>query len=297
MDFKQSYKGIFQFESQAALEMAMSENQAEAVGADALGFQDSYHAEGVMLLDIDATASENDWEEMLVAIATLAMHASKGFLVASAIPKGGEPKTELFYANPNKQPLGPENSDALPDEENYFPLIKGSNYTFKATNRNTDSVHWSVNTIKAHGSEFYYFTAPEAGQFEYDDYSHSAFFQKKNALVCTVHASNQEELASLDFSDPYASQVIYNNNGKPTEELYLVWNPNNVFGIFAQEGFVDLELPMGSFANCMKVRAELYHVEGANMSKEVHYEYFAKGIGLVKWEKGDAKLELSAFTK
>lgn len=297
MDFKQSYKGIFQFESQAMLEMAMAEIQAEAMEADAMGLQDSYHAEGVMLLNIDAVASDQDWDEMSTAVATLAMHASKGFLYATAIHEGQAPVTEYYSANTNDQPPAPDNSAASPAQDaDYFPLVKGRIYTFDAKNRDTDTVQWRINTVHEHGRDFFYFSDPELEHFHYSDYWHNAFFSKDKSLISTVYASSIEELRDSDFSDPYTSQVVYNNQGKPGEELYTVWNQSNIFAIFIQEGFVDLDLPAGNFKDCMKVRAELYHVDGAHMHIETQYQYFAKGVGVVKWEKGSSSLDLAGYT-
>ena len=127
MAFRQTYKGIFQFKDQAALERAMAENQAEALGADAMGLQDSFYGDGVMLLNIDARAEEKDWEEMDVAIATLAMHASKGFAYAYADRGDGTtPQVEYYEANSGDSAPIPENTDTAPAiADDYFPMAEG----------------------------------------------------------------------------------------------------------------------------------------------------------------------------
>src|SRR5688572_7625524 len=136
MGFRQTYRGIFQFRDQAALERAMAENQSEASGADAMGLQDSFRSEGVMLVNIDAVAKKQDWEEMAVAMATLAMHASRGFLYAVAFDgqNGHKSEVEYYEATNGRRKPNPANSETAPAlQDDYFPLKEGSHYVFKAT--------------------------------------------------------------------------------------------------------------------------------------------------------------------
>jgi hypothetical protein len=298
MGFKQSYKGIFQFENQSRLDRAMAETQAEALGTDAMGLQDSFHAEGVMLINIDLkNGSEEDWEEMAVAMATLSMHASRGFVHATAQHGTGSgiPEVEIYTASGGGMPPVAPNSDAAPAIANdFFPMVEGAKYHFKTTNMEVDVVHWEISKIEAHGTEFYSFSDPEFGHVHFNNYWDSAYFNKDRSLVSTVHAANEEELNALDMNDPFSHHDIYNNQGKPGDESYCIWAQDNIYGLFVQEAFEDVTVPAGTYPNCMKIRAELYHVEGPDFHQQVQYQYFAKGVGIVKWEKGDSKLELSS---
>lgn len=295
MGFRQSYKGIFQFEDQEHLERAMSENAAEAIGADAMGLQDSYHAEGVMLVDIDLVGDNDDWDEMAVAVATLAMHASRGFLQATAYPEGMNPISEFYEAEEDGNPQNPGNGDAPSRENNYFPLEEGASYSYKSHNREVGTVNWEVKKLLAHGKDFYTFHDSEVGQIHFNHFWEGTYYYKDGAHVRTAYASTDDELSALNLSDPYADQLVYDNNGQPGSEIYTIWNQDNLFGIFVQEDFVTVEVPAGKFENVMKIRAEIYHVSNGKMEREDQYQYFAQGVGLILWEKGDAKLELSSY--
>ncbi|MEM0995856.1 MAG: hypothetical protein AAGN35_02205 [Bacteroidota bacterium] len=295
MGFKQSYKGIFQFEGQDHLTRAMHEVAAEAIAADEMGLQESYHAEGVMLVDIDLTSDSDHWEEMKVAVATLAMHASRGFLLATAYPEGMSPITEYYEAEEDGNPQSPKNGAAPKHDQDYFPLVEGAQYTFKATNRDVDAMNWEVKKITAHGKEFYTFKDSRIGQIHFNNFWEGTYFYKDGAHVRTAYAATQDELEALNLEDAYADQLVYNNHGQPENEIYTIWNQDNLFGIFVQEDFVDVEVPVGRFNQVMKIRAEIYQVSEGQMHREIQYQYFAQGVGLVLWEKGDAKLELSAY--
>lgn len=276
----------------------MAEVQAEALGADAMGLQDSFHAEGVMLINIDLkSGSEDDWEEMEVAMATLAMHASRGFVHATAQRDAGSgiPEVEIHTASGGgTPPVAPNSDEAPPIADNYFPMVEGAKYDFKTTNMNVDSLQWEVSKLAAHGTEFYSYSDPDGGQLHFNNYWDSAYFHPNRSHVSTVHAANAEELAALDMSDPQSHHDIYNNLGKPGDESYCIWAQDNIYGLFVQEAFQEVTVPAGTYPNCMKIRAELYHVEGPDFHQQIQYQYFAKGIGLVKWEKADIKMELSA---
>ena len=131
MGFRQTYKGIFQFENQEALERAMAENQAEAIGADAMGLQDSFHGEGVMLLNVDTESSQQDWDEMSVAMATLAMHATKGFLVAVSHNDPDDIDVQHYAANGGGSVPVP-GSESVQTGKDYFPLNEGASLIYNA---------------------------------------------------------------------------------------------------------------------------------------------------------------------
>lgn len=298
MGFRQTYKGIFQFRDQAALERAMAENQSEASGADAMGLQDSYHSEGVMLVNIDALAMEQDWEEMAVAMATLAMHASRGFLYAVAFDRTNGHKSEVEYyeaTNGKRIPL-PPNSVTMPaPTEDYFPLTMGSSYTYKATGLTSDSYHLHVRHLEVNGLDYFYLENPDAIGSHYNEALDGAYFCKDRSHVYTVSAGNERELHAVDPDNPRSFQLIYNNQGKVGDELFAIWKQGDHFSIYTIDSQVDVTTPASTFHACMKVKVESYHVEEESMASEVHFQYFAKGVGLVKLEKGDICLELDAY--
>lgn len=295
MGFRQTYKGIFQFQSQAELERAMAENQAEAMGADAMGLQDSFHSEGVMLLDVDTEASQQDWEEMAVAMATLAMHATKGFLVAVSYNDPDEPEVEYYAANAGGEVPLPTN--AAPEASaDYFPMIEGARMVYNASIAgDAHQAKWTVRKVEDHGHDYFYFENEDADSIHYNDYWDGTYYRKDGALVYTVFAGNEAELNALNAADQYASQVVYNTAANEGDVLYTIWNQSNIFVIFTVEGFTDLQTTYGALDNCMHVRVQLYHVTDDVMDVETHHQYFAKGIGLVKWEKGDDSLELAEY--
>jgi hypothetical protein len=298
MGFRQTYKGIFQFRDQAALERAMAENQSEASGADAMGLQDSFRSSGVMLLDIEAIAKEQDWEEMAVAMATLAMHASRGFLYAVAFDgkDGQKSEVEYYEATNGRRKPNPANTPSAPAlADDYFPLYEGSTYAYKSTGTKHDTYRFNVHKIEVNGLDYYYLENPETSGSHYNEALDSAFFCKDKSHLSTVSAGNERELHAVDPDNPRSFQLIYNNSSQPGDVLYAIWNAGNHFSVFTTEQMVDVETPAGKFPNCMKVRVESYHVDEENMSTEVQYQYFAKGVGLVKYEKGDVCLELKAY--
>jgi hypothetical protein len=295
MSFRQTYKGIFQFKDQATLERAMFENQAEAMGADAMGLQECYHSPGVMLIDIDTKSSLQDWEEMAVAIATLAMHASMGFCYALAYDGGlTGPRSEYFRAS--GEPLNSvDGGSALKPEDDFFPFQVGTSYEFAAHGLGEyDQVVWTVNELMVGKQSFPFLKDATNRVIHFNDFWEGTYFRKRGALVDLVLASDEDDLMSMDFEDRYTFQQVYSSNSEVGDTHYAIWMDGDHFLQFTVEAFEDLELPIGKLAGCMKVRMDLYHVMGSRMFHEVQHQYMAKGYGLVKWEKGDASLALRA---
>lgn len=277
----------------------MAENQAEAMGADAMGLQDSFRGEGVMLLNIDAQGEEQDWDEMAVALATLAMHASKGFAYAVAHRDGEDrPEVEYYEANAGGSTPVPENSQETPAKsEDYFPLVEGARFRFRFSNDTERSFLWTTHMLEAHGRKYYFFRDEAQAPVHFSSYWDGTYYYKNNALIGTVDAGSDGELRQVRVDDPYASQIVYNNQGQPGDMLYSIWKKPDVFVIFTQEANADLELPYGSLKDCMKIRVELYHLEEEDeMNVRTAYQYFARGIGLVKWEIEGESLELVSYT-
>lgn len=298
MTFRQTFKGIFQFENQADLERAMAENQAEAMGADAMGLQDSFRGEGVMLLNIDAQGQDQDWEEMAVALATLAMHASKGFAyaVAHRASDGTPEVVEYYEANKGGNTPMPENSPETPlVKDDFFPLLSGSEFKFRSSKGDGHSFTWKTHMFEAHGRSYYFFQDEAKAPVYFSNYWDGTFYYKDKSLVGTVAAGTEEELRDLSVDDPYTSQVVYNDQGKPGDMLYSIWKSPDVFVIFTQEESEEVSLPYGNLKDCMKVRVELYHLDEDEMDVKTFYQYFSKGIGLVKWEIEGETLELVSF--
>jgi hypothetical protein len=298
MGFRQTYKGIFQFRDQAALERAMAENQSEASGADAMGLQDSFRSEGVMLLNIDAIAGEQDWEEMAVAMATLAMHASRGFLYAVAFDgtQGKKSEVEYYEATNGRRKPNPANTEVAPAlAEDYFPLVEGSTYHYAATGTKQSHYQYNVRKIEVNGLDYYFLENPETSGSYYNEALDSTYFCKDKSFLSTVIAGNERELHSVDPDNPRSFQLLYNNATRPGDVNYAIWKAGNHFSVFTTEQMTDVETPAGKFKDCIKIRVESYHVDEENMKAEVQYQYFAKGVGLVKYEKGEGCLELKSY--
>ena len=294
MAFRQTYKGIFQFEDQEALERAMAENQAEALGADAMGLQDSFHGNGVMFLNIDARAEEADWEEMAVAIATLAMHASKGFVYAYADREDGNPpEIEYYEANGGGSTPTPSNTPEAPSLDNdYFPMREGSHFVFRSNKDPEKVFDWTTHTYTAQGREYFYWKDTGHNNVHFNDYWDGTFYYKDKSLIGTVAVGTEAELDALSLTDPYASQIIYNSQGQPGDMLYSIWNQDNVLVLLTQEDFQEVSTPYGDHGPCMVLRVEMYRIKEDSLDVHMHTQYFAKGIGLVKWEIKDEALEL-----
>lgn len=298
MGFRQTYKGIFQFKDQAALERAMAENQSEAMGADAMGLQDSFRSEGVMLLNIDAIAKEQDWEEMAVAMATLAMHASRGFLYAVAFDRKNGQKSEVEYyeaTNGRRKPFPANGATALALSQDYFPLHEGNSYAFKTNNPDKPAYHLDVHKVEVHGLDYYYLVNPDHVGSKYNEALDTAFFYKDKAHIYSVSAGNEKELHAVDPENPRSFQLLYNNASRPGDVLYAIWKEGDYFVVYTHEASVAVNVPAGQFPDCMKVRVETYHVQEENMSIETQYQYFAKGVGLVKYERDAIALELESY--
>ena len=276
----------------------MAENQAEAMMADAMGLQDSFRGEGVMLLNIDAIAGEQDWEEMAVAMATLAMHASKGFAYTVA-DRGGDAlvQTEYYEANGGGETPVPVNTDEAPaNAADYFPMKEGAHFVFRSQKDPSKTFDWTTHCHETNGRKYYFFQDTSNLNVHFNDYWDGTFYYKDKSLVGTVAAGTVGELDGLSLSDPYASQIVYNTNGATGDMLYTIWKQSDVFVILTQEDNENIEVPFGTLEDCMKLRVELFKVTGDTMGKHVHHQYFAKGIGLVKWEVNDESLELVEFT-
>lgn len=299
MGFRQTYKGIFQFKDQQTLEVAMAENQAEAMMADAMGLQDSFRGEGVMLIDIDAVAGEQDWEEMGVAVATLAMHASKGFAYTTIDRQdGSEVEVEYYEASGGGDTPVPVNSPVAPPvAEDYLPMSAGSHFVFRAKSDPSRTFDWTTHKHLANGREYFYFKDTSQMNVHFNDYWDGTFYYKNKSLVGTVAVGTTEQLDALSTSDPYASQIVYNSQGKLGDMLYTIWKQSDVFVVLTQQEFRTVEVPFGTFEDCMSLRVELFKVGAGKMDKRIHRQYFAKGIGLIKWEVDDESLELVDFTR
>ncbi|MEM7037795.1 MAG: hypothetical protein AAF570_12500, partial [Bacteroidota bacterium] len=275
---------------------AMGETEAEALGADSMGLQDSFHGEGVMLIDIEMQALDSDWDEMAVAMATLAMHASRGFLYAGHFNNdehhGGE--IEYYEASAVGEIPLPQKTE-VKREEDYYPLVENAHFSFKATNTERDEVHWTTRKTEIDGHEYYYFDDEDTGHVQYNDFWDGTFYVKDQSLVSAVHAGNARELHELDRDEAYSTQVVYNNHGQPGDTLYAIWKESDVFVVFTHDDHVSVDVPAGAFADCARIRVDAYHVMDDRMDVDTHFQYFAKGVGLVKWEKGDAKLELASY--
>ncbi len=294
MAFRQTYRGIFQFKDQASLERAMAEIQAEALDADAMGLQDSYHGDGVMLLNIDARASEKDWDEMAVAVATLAMHASKGFVYAYADRADGtEPQIDYYEANSGDPAPVPENTDTPPPHQHdYFPMCEGAHFIFCSDIDSNKIFDWTKHKYSTIDRDYYYFKDAGHHNVHFNDYWDGTYYYVNNSLIGTVAVGSEAELDQLSLSDPYASQIIYNSNGKPGDILYSIWNQSDVLLILTQEGFQNISVPYGNLEDCMVIRVEMYKITQDSLDVHFHKQYFCKGIGLVKWELNDEALEL-----
>lgn len=293
MSFRQTHKGIFQFQDQSALERAMFEIQAEAMGADALGLQESYHSPGVMLLNIDVTASVQDWEEMAVAIATLAMHAGRGFCYSTAFD-GGEtgPRVEYYTASgPYQTPRA--DFAAPPHSEDYFPLREGSRQVFEVKGLSGwTEMEWNVRKVEVGSKPYYYFETGENFKIHYNEFWDGIYFHKHGPFLDAVLAGSDRELSGMLPGDRYSMQQAYSSLAKRGDVSFAIWTDGDHFLEFTVEGFEDIELPVGRMLDCMKVRMELYHVMGSEMYRETQYQYFAKGHGLVHWKKRGASLSL-----
>ena len=196
MAFRQTYKGIFQFKDQETLELAMAEIQAEALSADAMGFQDSFRGEGVILLDISAMAEEQDWEEMEVALATLAMHASKGFAYAVAIRENGtHPVVEFYEADGGGKTPIPKNSDSAPAiEADYFPMSEGANFVFRSLQDESKVFNWTTHKYSVGDRDYFFFQDKDATNVQFNEYWDGTYYYKNSSLVGTVAAGTKEEL-------------------------------------------------------------------------------------------------------
>jgi hypothetical protein len=297
MSFRQTYKGIFQFKDQAALERAMAENQAEAMGADALGLQDCYYSEGVMLIDLDSVASLQLWEEMSVAMATLAMHASRGFLYAVAYD-GGEtgPRKEFYEASAYEDIHYPE-SPAVAASQDYFPMRVGATYTYQVQSENGASeLQWTVREDKVEGETFYYFEDPEHHHMRYNAYWEGFYSYKKGGAVYAVTATDRNELADIVALGIHAKHRVYDNAGRPGDLLLAINMDSDHFLIFRQHENASLDTPAGHYADCMKVEMELLHVMESDLYREKQVQYFAPGVGMVQWEKGNTKVMLASVS-
>ena len=277
----------------------MAENQAEALGADAMGLQDSFYGDGVMLLNIDARAEEKDWEEMDVAIATLAMHASKGFAYAYADRgDGATPQVEYYEANSGDSAPIPENTESAPAiSDDYFPMAAGSHFVFRSNKDEAKVFDWTTHKYAANGREYFYFKDAGHHNVHFNDYWDGTFYYKDRSLIGTVAVGTEAELDGLSLTDAYASQIIYNGKGKPGDMLYSIWNQSNVLVILTQEDFEDVQVPFGEFKDCMKLKVEMYKIEDDELDVHVHRQYFGRGVGLVKWELNDEALELVEYNR
>lgn len=276
----------------------MAENQSEASGADAMGLQDSFRSEGVMLVNIDALAGEQDWEEMAVAMATLAMHASRGFLYAVAFDGNNGIKSEVEYyeATNGRRKPNPANTATSPAaSDDYFPLHAGSVYRYQGSGTAHSDYTYTVRSLDVNGLEFFYLENPNGPGPHYNEALDSTFFYKDRSQVFTVNAGRERELHSVDPENPKSMQLVYQNNGQQGDVIYTIWAEGDHFSVYTVEGKVDVDTPAGKFKDCMKVRMESYHVNEENMTTELHCQYFAKGVGLVKYEKGPATLMLASF--
>lgn len=297
MSFRQTYKGIFQFKDQLTLERAMEEIQAEASGADAMGLQDTYHSEGVMLIDIDALANQQDWEEMAVALATLSSHASYGFVYAVAFEReNGQKSTVEYYEGTTglKRAL-PKNPAKAPLLENdYFPFVVGSSYSYRGIGLPYESFSYTIGQLDINDQEYFFLEDKESGGTHYSEALDSAYFHKNRSHVFTVRAGNESELHESDLGSPRDRQLIYNNASKIGDILYAIWKDGDYFVVYTRLANEDVEVPAGKFKDCMKIKVETFHVEEESMTRELQYQYFAKNVGLLKYTKGDASLELTA---
>lgn len=297
MSFRQTYKGIFQFKDQVTLERAMEEIQAEASGADSMGLQDTFHSEGVMLIDIDALASAQDWDEMAVALATLAMHASYGFAYAVAFERdnGGKSTVEYYEGSTGLKRELPVNTNSIPDlADDYFPFVVGAKYSYQGKGLRHESFSYSIGMLEVKDREYFFLEDLESGGTHYSEALDSAYFFKDNSHIFTVRAGNERDLHKEEADDRRAFQLIYNNQSEVGDVLYAIWKDGDYFVVYTRLPNEDVEVPAGSFKDCMKIQVETYHVEEENMSHELQYQYFAKGIGLLKYTKGEASLELTA---
>ena len=276
----------------------MFENQSEAMGADSMGLQDSFRSEGVMLLNIDAVAKEQDWEEMAVAMATLAMHASRGFLYAVAFDRkhGQKSEVEYYEATNGRRKVLPANSVEAPAlADDFFPLSEGNTYSYRTKGIEKPTYQLHVHHVEVNNLDYYYLVNPDHVGSKYNEALDSAFFHKDKAQIFSVSAGNERELHAVDPDNPRSFQLLYNNNSQSGDVLYAIWKAGDYFVVYTHDGNVDIEVPAGKFSGCMKVRVETYHVQEENMSIETQHQYFAKGVGLVKYERDEISLELASY--
>lgn len=297
MGYRQTYKGIFQFKDQATLDLAMAETEAEALEADAMGLQDSFRGEGVMLMNIEArNASDQAWEEMAVAIATLAMHASKGFAYAVA-EQDGDRTVEYYEASGGGETPVPANTSTAPAvESDYFPMREGAHFVFRGVNNSERAFDWTTHRVSAHGRDYYYFQDNDAHSVHFSQYWDGTFYYEDKSLIGTVDAGSTEELQALSANDPYSSQIVYNNEGAVGDMLYTIWKHDDVFVILTQDAFENVSVPYGELENCMRVRVEVFKIFEDKMETTTHQQFFAKGIGLVKWQSDQESLVLTEFS-
>lgn len=209
---------------------------------------------------------------------------------------GKKSEVEYYEATNGRRKPNPANSEAAPSlKDDHFPLVEGSAYEYKSSGTKHDTYRYNVRKIEVNGLDYYFLENPEISGSYYNEALDSTYFCKDKSFLSTVIAGNERELHSVDPDNPRSFQLIYNNASQPGDVLYAIWKAGAHSSVFTTEQKVDAVVPAGTFKDCMKIRVESYHVNEETITTEVQYQYFAKGVGLVKYEKGEVCLELKSY--
>lgn len=207
---------------------------------------------------------------------------------------------------------------ALGVENDYFPLIEGSTYTYHGifNGKNgvvTSDVTMVVKSGKRDDVEYFYFINPKD---ERDPNANigvhgigRGLYRNQDGNIGVIECLLKSAIALTPLKDwavilKSAPEFGQNVERKPPGGMTTTWKV---------EGFEDVTVPAGTFKQCLKIRTEEIvperkrpewrmpngDIQPAKIEPEQRssgYAWLAKGVGMVKWQRHTGRVdELTAY--
>ena len=246
-----------------------------------------------MLFDLEMMAARETWDIHVEAVGILAENASRGYVVCNL--DGGE--TEIWHAGQDHPVPNPQ-GQLPPVEEDYFPMVEGSSYTWNLSGQDQGDSQAMVSSHEKNGQQVFFLEDKEHQLMSVSGMLGASFFTKSGNFIYAIPGKSLGELNNLDPADNYYQQLVLNTSSEPGEIHTSIFPSHNRYNIYSIVGHGDVVVPHGSFQNCLRVRIQSFELspDGQTYDKKAGHIYLAKGIGVVKYESGRLSADLKEFT-
>lgn len=293
--------GILQFQSRelfvSALEAIRSEEGYSPDKSLIPIYEEAMVNDTLMVLRHTSHLPASMYGEVMDEAYALVEFAGKGYL--AGVLKDEEPQIKVAMASMNHPVIDPFKVTSDPDlEDDYLPRCTDQTFEYEYKSEGRDAlVDWVSRSTQI--GKYQYISFPHSDSNDpFNDWWDGHYYLKSGPNWYFVAT----DLDTQALSNPAAEelQLIMNGEGKPGDIHFAYVPGTESFRLYVHEGYEDVEVPLGEFQRCMKVRVDLYFLPTSESSyvgefadkifkKVTTTHYFGKGAGLVKlvFESGE----------